>query len=148
MFGNNKTTSNSTPKTSSGPGSQGLLNSLVVGTSIDGTVSADSDIRIDGNLKGTLVCKGKVIIGTTGSIEGEIKAQNAVIEGRFKGVLQIEDLLQIKETAQVEGEINTDKLSVSPGAKFNVVSKMSASHQSSTKASTNGVGASYQNSLS
>lgn len=124
MFGSNKTPTKESPKLIAGISSQGMLNSLVTGTTVEGLISADSDIRIDGYLKGTLNCKGKVIIGTSGSIEGEIKAQNAVIEGKFKGILQIEDLLQIKETANVEGEINTDKLSVSPGAKFNVVSKM------------------------
>jgi len=97
-----------------------------VGTQVEGTITAESDIRIDGFLKGILVCKGKVIIGPKGSIEGEIKAQNATIEGRFKGIVQIEDLLQVKETAIVDGEINTDKLAVSPGAKFNVTSKMGA----------------------
>ncbi|HMW38743.1 MAG: polymer-forming cytoskeletal protein [Saprospiraceae bacterium] len=125
MFGTNKTPTKDAPRIAGAPATQGLLNSMVTGTTIDGTVNAESDIRIDGFLKGTLTCKGKVIIGSTGQIEGEIKAQNAVIEGKFKGILHIEDLLQIKETAYVEGEINTDKLSVSPGAKFNVVSKMS-----------------------
>lgn len=148
MFGNNKTATSSTPKTAQGPSSQGLLNSLVTGTSVEGIVTAESDIRIDGFLKGTLVCKGKVIIGSTGSIEGEIKAQNAVIEGKFKGVLQIEDLLQIKETANVEGEINTDKLSVSPGAKFNVVSKMASTNHGSSRSSANSVATSHQHNLS
>ncbi len=148
MFGNNKSTNNNTAKTTLGPGAQGLLNSLVTGTMVEGIVTAESDIRIDGFLKGTLVCKGKVIIGSTGSIEGEIKAQNAVIEGKFKGVIQIEDLLQIKETANVEGEINTDKLSVSPGAKFNVVSKMAASNHQTSKSTSNGVATSHQNNLS
>jgi cytoskeletal protein CcmA (bactofilin family) len=124
MFGNKSSTTDN-PKNAVGPLPQGALNSLVAGTQVEGTINAESDIRIDGFLKGILVCKGKVIIGPKGSIEGEIKAQNAMIEGRFKGILQIEDLLQVKETAIVDGEINTDKLAVSPGAKFNVTSKMS-----------------------
>lgn len=124
MFGN-KSSASESAKTAVGPLPQGALNSLVTGTQVEGTITAETDIRIDGYLKGILVCKGKVIIGPKGSIEGEIKAQNAMIEGRFKGIVQIEDLLQVKETAIVDGEINTDKLAVSPGAKFNVTSKMS-----------------------
>ncbi len=145
MFGSNKTPTKETPKSLPGAAGQGMLNSLVTGTTVEGIVSADNDIRVDGYLKGTLTCKGKVIIGTSGNIEGEIKAQNAVIEGRFKGVLHIDDLLHIKETADVEGEINTDKLSVSPGAKFNVVSKMSA-HSGHTRAKSNGMV--YENNIS
>jgi cytoskeletal protein CcmA (bactofilin family) len=129
MFGNKNTTTENT-KNAVGPLPQGALNSLVAGTQVEGTITAESDIRIDGFLKGILVCKGKVIIGPKGSIEGEIKAQNAMIEGRFKGIVQIEDLLQVKETAIVDGEINTDKLAVSPGAKFNVTSKMNSNPRS------------------
>lgn len=129
MFGN-KNSANETTKTTVGALPQGALNSLVVGTQVEGTITAESDIRIDGFLKGILICKGKVIIGPKGLIEGEIKAQNATIEGRFKGIIQVEDLLQVKETAIVEGEINTDKLAVSPGAKFNVNSKMGSGPKS------------------
>lgn len=126
MFGSNKTTEKDNIKLPTGASSQGALNSLVAGTIVEGTIHAESDIRVDGTLRGTLICKGKVIIGPKGQIDGEIKAQNAVIEGQFKGNILIEDLLHVKETAHVEGEINTDKLSVNPGAKFNVVSKMSS----------------------
>jgi cytoskeletal protein CcmA (bactofilin family) len=127
MFGS-KSNQND-PNKNAALGGQGALNSIVNGTNIDGTINAENDIRIDGNMKGILNCKGKVIIGPKGQIDGEIRAQNAVIEGVFNGVLHIDDLLQIKESAHVEGEINTDKLSVSPGAKFNVVSKMSQQTQ-------------------
>ena len=126
MFGNKSNDNKEQSKGIPGIPGQGALNSLVAGTTVEGTVTAESDIRIDGFLKGTLNCKGKVIIGPKGQIEGEIKAQNAVIEGQFRGSIFIEDLLHIKETANVEGEINTDKLAVAPGAKFNVVSKMSS----------------------
>ncbi|MBP8725302.1 MAG: polymer-forming cytoskeletal protein [Saprospiraceae bacterium] len=136
MFGS-KSTKEEPPRSAGGNvPAQGALNSLVAGTVVEGSVQAESDIRIDGFLKGTLVCKGRVIIGPKGSIEGEIKAANATIEGKFKGTLHIEDLLQVKETAVVEGEINTDKLAVSPGAKFNVTSKMSSSHRSVPASST------------
>lgn len=139
MFGNKNAKEEVQRNAPGGPVTQGALNSLVVGTIVEGNIQAESDIRIDGFLKGTLVCKGKIIIGPKGSIEGEIKAQNAMIEGRFKGVVHIDDLLQVKETAIVDGEINTDKLAVSPGAKFNVTSKMHATHKANPSATVNPV---------
>lgn len=124
MFGNKK----ADPVLSKGnnsisPGNV-ALNSLVKGTLIEGTVSSESDIRIDGNLKGTLICKAKVILGPTGVIEGEIKCVNAVIEGKFQGTLYVEELLQIRETADVTGDVYTNKLNVQPGANFNGAVKM------------------------
>ncbi len=100
------------------------LNSLVKGTFVEGHIAAESDIRVDGTIKGTLVCQAKVIIGPSGFIEGEIKCRNAVIEGRFYGKLRVEDMLSVKETAEIVGDVQTDKLSVQSGAVFNVTCTM------------------------
>ncbi len=126
MFGNKKT------ETIQGKGAGSMLpgsvnlNSLVKGTMIEGNVSSDSDIRIDGSLKGTLICKAKVILGPTGAIEGEIKCVNAVIEGKFQGTIHVDELLQIRETADVIGDVFTNKLNVQPGANFNGAVKMAS----------------------
>lgn len=101
-------------------------NILVNGTRIEGTVFTESDIRVDGNVKGTIHSKGKVIIGSTGQVEGDIQCQNAVIEGKFNGNLIISELLQVKESATIEGEVSTAKLLVHAGATFNVTCKMGA----------------------
>lgn len=99
-------------------------NSLVRGTIVEGTITTESDIRIDGKLIGHLISKGKVIIGPSGEINGDIECQNAMIEGHFSGRLQVHELLQIKETAQVEGEVQTSKLVVQSGSIFNVTCSM------------------------
>lgn len=96
--------------------SSNSLNSLVQGTFIEGKIKASNDIRIDGTIKGELFCDAKVIIGSSGVIEGTIKCQNAVIEGRFDGTLMVKDLLNIRETAKVTGEVKYGKLVVQSGA--------------------------------
>lgn len=100
------------------------VNTLVQGTKVEGNVSAESDIRIDGILEGNLVCKAKVIIGGTGQVFGDIQCQNAIIEGQFKGNLQVMEMLQVKEAARVTGDVKTDKLTVHSGAVFNVTCTM------------------------
>lgn len=110
-------------------------NSLVQGTNIEGTVQADKDIRIDGTLRGNLNCKGKVIIGPTGFVTGDVQCENAVIEGRFEGVLLVNDILHVKETARVEGDVTTQKLVVQPGSIFNVKCKMGTSQGAPRKVS-------------
>ncbi len=120
MFGNNH------KKKENGRGSAIIpssmshqLNSLVEGTRVEGTLRAQSDIRVDGTIKGTLVCSAKVIIGPTGVVEGEIQCQNAIIEGKFEGTLTVNELLNIRETAQVAGEVSYGKLIVQSGAVIN-----------------------------
>lgn len=122
MFGSTKESEDTKKTTSTLPSS--ALNALVKGTVVEGSLRCDSDLRVDGTIKGKLYCQSKVIIGPTGSVEGEIRCQNAVIEGRFKGILSVTELLSVKETAEVEGEIVTNKLLVQSGARFNVSCKM------------------------
>lgn len=123
MFGNSKTSEES-KKPSTSPASSNALNALVKGTVVEGDIRCESDLRVDGSIKGKLTCQAKVIIGPTGQVEGEIRCQNAVIEGRFKGQLFVTELLNVRETADVDGEISTNKLLVQSGAKFNVNCRM------------------------
>ena len=128
MFGNNNSNKKEPSKAKSGsimPSSTShSLNSLVQGTVVEGQIKSESDIRVDGTIKGKLFCNAKVIIGPTGYVEGEIKCKNAVIEGKFEGVLIVEELLNIKESAKINGDVSTGKLVVQPGAIFNVTCNM------------------------
>lgn len=118
MFGSNKKKEvGKNPLNSSFPSGSGhSLNSLVEGTSVEGTITSKSDIRVDGIIKGNLTCESKVIIGPTGFIDGEIRCENAVIEGRFEGILIVKELLNIRESAKVSGEVHYGKLIVASGA--------------------------------
>ena len=126
MFGSKKTAEE--VRTTGGkpalPSGENALNSLVRGTTVEGSIVAESDIRIDGTIRGTLTCSAKVIIGPSGLIDGEVKCQNAVIEGKFYGKLRVADLLSVKESAEIVAEVTTSKLSVAPGAIFDVTCKM------------------------
>lgn len=94
------------------------LNRIVEGTSIEGDIRSDSNIRIDGRLKGTIHTKGRLVIGATGVIEGEIICENADIEGVFVGKINVNQLLSLKATAKLTGDIITSKLAIEPGAMF------------------------------
>ena len=119
----NKDKKKDTPKsmTTSSAASNGL-NSIVKGTSIEGTLKASSDIRVDGMIKGHLICESKVIIGPEGKIVGDVTCQNAVIEGTFEGNLTVKELLNIRETGNVSGDITTGNIIIQNGGKFNVTS--------------------------
>ncbi len=94
------------------------INTLVEGSHSEGTINTQNDLRVDGTIVGTVNCGGKLIIGPTGNVDGEVTSQNAVIEGRFNGVLTIHDILDVRESASVTGEIKTGKLLVQNGATF------------------------------
>jgi cytoskeletal protein CcmA (bactofilin family) len=94
------------------------INIIRKGTEIKGDITCSGDIRIDGSLKGLLISEGKVVVGASGVIDGEITCKNADISGTIKARLVVKELLQLKSTANIVSDINTNKLSIEPGATF------------------------------
>lgn len=99
-------------------------NTIVSGTTIKGEISASGDFRIDGTLNGSINCKGKIVVGQTGTIEGEIQCQNADVSGTINAKILVEQLLSLKNTATLTGDVITSKISIEPGAKFTGSCKM------------------------
>ncbi len=94
------------------------INLIGAGTSIEGEVKSNGDIRIDGTVNGSVTSKAKVVIGTTGIIEGDINCQNADISGTVKGKTNVSEMLFLKSTARITGDIISSKLVVESGASF------------------------------
>jgi len=95
------------------------MNQLGQGTIIEGDISSDADIRIDGKVKGNVTTKGKLVLGSVGIIEGDVFCLNGYVEGKINGKIESGDLLILSKTALVNGDIIIKKLVVEEGAKFN-----------------------------
>ena len=95
-----------------------VINLVATGTKITGDLLSDGDIRIDGEWMGNLESNGRLVIGASGKVEGEIRCKTCEISGTQKGKLFISDLLSLKATSNVSGDMVTGKLSIEPGAHF------------------------------
>lgn len=96
----------------------GKINSIMEGTVLEGELRSDSNIRIDGKVKGSIIAKGRLIVGQTGIIEGDVNCQSSEIEGTLLGTINCQDILSLKATAKVQGDITSKKLAIEPGAVF------------------------------
>ena len=94
------------------------INLIGAGTEITGDVNSNGDIRIDGTLTGNLKTAGKVVIGETGRVNGEIDCKNSEVLGEIHGKIKVSDLLSLKATSKIFGDIVTKKLAIEPGSKF------------------------------
>jgi cytoskeletal protein CcmA (bactofilin family) len=101
------------------------INLISNGTDITGDVKSNGDIRIDGTLKGNLTTKGKVVIGPTGKVSGEVFCKNSEVSGVIEGKINVGQLLNLKASSRILGDISTNKLSIEPGALFTGYCKMS-----------------------
>lgn len=102
----------------------GKTNRIVEGTSIIGDIVSKADFRLDGELIGNFTSQGKLVIGASGVIKGEIVCNNADIEGEFQGKIKVLEVLNIKATARIHGEVLVGKLSIEPGADFTATCTM------------------------
>ncbi|MBQ6770399.1 MAG: polymer-forming cytoskeletal protein [Bacteroidales bacterium] len=93
-------------------------NLLSNGTVIRGDIESSGDIRIDGHLIGSLKSNGRVVIGQTGLLEGDIVCKQVEISGTVKGTIKTEDLTSLKSTSQVEVELATKQIMIEVGAQF------------------------------
>lgn len=93
------------------------VNMLSSGTEVKGDININGDFRIDGRLFGNMTCTGKLTVGTTGYIEGQISCKNAEIAGQVKGTLNVDELLTLKESSKFEGDLITNKITIEVGAK-------------------------------
>ncbi len=105
-------------------GGNSAHNTIAYGTRIEGTVYSESDFRIDGEIKGDFMCRGKVIIGQNGQMKGNLKCGNAEIVGRMQGSIEASDVLVLKSSASLEGDIFISTLVIEPNAQFNGTCKM------------------------
>jgi len=94
------------------------INLISNGTEITGDIKSNGDIRIDGMLTGNLETKGKVVIGPTGKVKGEVFCKNSEVSGAVDGKISVGQLLSLKVSSRITGEIITFKLSIEPGANF------------------------------
>ncbi len=110
------------------------VNTIVDGTRIEGSIQSEGNFRIDGYLKGDVSLKGKLIIGPSGQVEGQVSCQNAEIEGSFRGVIQVKELLYLKASAKIFGDSIFSKLRVEEGAKLECTCNYNAADASANGA--------------
>lgn len=89
------------------------------GTIIKGEIVSPGDIRIDGTFDGKIQCKGRVVIGETASIKGDIVCDNVDLWGKVEGNIFVKDTLSLKEGCVVNGNLHIKKLAVELGSTFN-----------------------------
>ncbi|MBP6230921.1 MAG: polymer-forming cytoskeletal protein [Paludibacteraceae bacterium] len=108
-------------------------NTIAAGTFIKGEIRSEGDVRIDGSVEGTIICKGKIIIGTKGEFKGTITAVNVDVMGSVTGQIISENLLTIKSTGKIEGEVTTKTIIIEQEATLNGSCKMTSNIENKLK---------------
>ena len=92
---------------------------ISTGTTLKGDINSNSDLRIDGTIIGNIRGNAKIIIGSSGVVEGDIEGNQADITGKVTGNIKMKDLLQLRGECNITGNLNAGKLQIEPTATFN-----------------------------
>lgn len=88
------------------------------GMFIEGRLTFENTVRIDGNFKGQINASGTLVIGDTGMVEGEVTVDTAIITGEVVGVVEARTRVELQAPARFQGEIRTPNLIIGDGAVF------------------------------
>ncbi|WP_341837767.1 polymer-forming cytoskeletal protein [Chitinophaga pollutisoli] len=95
------------------------INLIGNGTTIQGDIVCEGDIRIDGQVTGLVSTKAKIVVGPEGEILGDLICNSADILGKVTGIIKVDDLLFLKGNAYIKGDIYTAHFEMEPTVKFN-----------------------------
>ena len=73
------------------------ISRISAGTVIKGEIISPSDIRIDGTFEGKVQTKGRVVVGETAVVKGDIICENIDLWGKVNGNVFVKDTLALME---------------------------------------------------
>lgn len=134
MFNNNNKKKKTEPMNSNKSGKNlPSVNMISEGTTLDGTIETKNDVRIAGNLDGEAKASGKIIVSSSGKVDGNIEASDADIAGRIDGEVRVTNKLILRKSAVVEGDIYTKTILAEEGSQINGSFHMSENIESQMK---------------
>jgi cytoskeletal protein CcmA (bactofilin family) len=97
---------------------EGTLSLISANTVVEGKVTSEGSVRIDGKLVGDVIAKANAAVGLTGTVDGSVRAKNVAVAGKLKGTVAALEKLILENKSVVKGEIRAARLVVDEGAVF------------------------------
>ena len=88
------------------------------GTVVDGNVSLSASARIDGIINGDVTSKGTLIVGSEGSVNGNITTMDLMVAGNVKGNVTADEKIAMVAKGKLYGDISTKTLTIDESALF------------------------------
>lgn len=96
-------------------GAEEWIGFLDRGVKLEGTLELAGTFRVDGEVKGTVRSKERLIVGENGRLEGDIEAAIITVAGKLKGTVRGTNRVEILPSGAIEGEVHTSCLVIEAG---------------------------------
>jgi cytoskeletal protein CcmA (bactofilin family) len=96
------------------------MTNTVIGSSIviDGEISGEEDLVIQGTVKGRIVLKENVFVEQSGVVEADIETNNIEVSGQVTGNIVATDKVEITAGGRAIGDIKAPRILIADGAIF------------------------------
>jgi len=88
------------------------------GITIDGRLTGDEDLIIEGRVEGTIALNNHLMIEQTGAVVANVQAVELTIRGSMNGNIVAQELVSILADAVVVGDIRAPRVIIEDGARF------------------------------
>jgi len=86
---------------------------------INGELSSDESLRIDGHIKGQIVLReAELTIGQSARVEADVRSMRVLVLGTVNGNIQATERIELGATATVNGSLSANKIVIVEGARF------------------------------
>ena len=92
----------------------------------DGTFRSDRDLRIEGDVKGTIECRGTLFVAQGATVTAEVEAEHITVAGNLNGEIRCRGRLHMMPSGRVRGKVTTETLVINEGAYYEGQLEMAA----------------------
>jgi cytoskeletal protein CcmA (bactofilin family) len=87
-------------------------------SAFDGMLRAERDLRVEGELKGTVSCDGTLFVAEGATVSAKIDAEHITVAGALTGEIRCRGRLQILPSGRVRANVSTTRLIIQEGALY------------------------------
>jgi cytoskeletal protein CcmA (bactofilin family) len=101
---------------------------------VEGEISGEESLHVDGRVKGIIRLSGDLFVGTSGVVEADIDARRIVIQGAVTGKALARQQLEVQPSGRFSGEATAAAYEIRQGAVFEGISRMLGGKSQTQKA--------------
>jgi cytoskeletal protein CcmA (bactofilin family) len=88
------------------------------GLSIEGDITSDEEVVVQGNLRGKLTSTDAVAVGSSSVVQADISGQSVSIAGQVIGDVSAPERVDIQAGGRLVGDVKAARFTIADGASF------------------------------
>ena len=118
------------------PAPEGTPSIIAPGMKVIGDVETTGVVKVDGIIEGSIRGARQVLLGRSGTIQGDLHAEEAILAGKVVGTVSASERVEVQSTSRIDGDIHTRSIVVLEGGIINGNVRMDDVGEKPTRAPT------------